>query len=66
MLHVHIYTSFIIKQFRFKKKPIGARVLSRYLNMGTSSGAYELNHEYASTSDLVTHTRMSTHILLPR
>jgi len=34
--------------------------------MDTSSGAYELNHEYASTSDLVTHTRMSTHILLPR
>ena len=22
--------------------------------MGTSSGSYELNHEYASTSDLIT------------
>jgi len=26
--------------------------------MGTSSGSYELNHECASTSDLITCTRM--------
>jgi len=34
--------------------------------MATSSGAYELNHECARTSDLITRSRMSTHILLPR
>ena len=27
-----------------------------------SSGAYELNHECASMSDFITHTRMCTHI----
>jgi len=31
------------------------------INMGTSSGAYELNHEGA-----ITRTRTSTHILIPR
>jgi len=34
--------------------------------MGTSSGVYELNHECASKSDLITRTRTSTHILLSR
>jgi len=29
--------------------------------MGTSSDGYELNHECASTSDLITSTRTSTH-----
>jgi len=31
--------------------------------MGTILGAYELNHECASTSDLITRTRTSTHNL---
>jgi len=31
--------------------------------MGTSLGAYKLNQECASTSDLITCTRTSTHIL---
>jgi len=34
--------------------------------MGTSSGAYELNHECNSTIDLITPTRTSTHVLLSR
>jgi len=34
--------------------------------MGTSSGAYEFNHECASTSDLITRTRTSTHYVLMR
>jgi len=34
--------------------------------MGTSSGAYELNHEFAGTSDIITRTRTSTHNLFPR
>ena len=34
--------------------------------MGTSSGAYELNHESASMSYLITLTWTSTNILLPR
>ena len=34
--------------------------------MGTSSGAYILNHECASTSYLITSTRTSAHNLLPR
>jgi len=34
--------------------------------MGTRSGAYELNHKCASTSDLFTSTRTRTHGLLPR
>jgi len=29
--------------------------------MGTSLGGYELNQECASTSDLITRTRTSTH-----
>jgi len=33
--------------------------------MGTSSGAYELNHECASKSDLITRTKTSTHSLVP-
>ena len=33
-------------------------------NMGTRSSAYEFNHECASTSDLITHTRTSNYILL--
>jgi len=33
--------------------------------MGTSLGAYELYQECASTSDLFTCTRTSTHGLLP-
>ena len=37
---------------------ICTRVLLRYKNMGTSSGAYELNHECAS--------RTKTHDLLTR
>ena len=32
-------------------------------NLGTSSGAYELKHEYASTSALITRTQMSSDIL---
>ena len=32
--------------------------------MGTRSSAYEFNHECASTSDLITHTRTSNYILL--
>jgi len=31
--------------------------------MGTSLGVYELNHECASTSDLITRTRTSTDVL---
>ena len=34
--------------------------------MGTSSGAYELDHEWASTSDLSTRTSTRTHALFPR
>jgi len=34
--------------------------------MGTSSGAYELNHECASTIYLTTRTRTSTHNLFPK
>jgi len=34
--------------------------------MGTSSGAYELNQECASTGDLITRTRTSIHNLFPR
>jgi len=34
--------------------------------MGTSLGAYELNHECTRTSDLISCTRTSTHGLLPR
>jgi len=34
--------------------------------MGTSSDAYELNHECAITSDLITRTRTSTHNLFSR
>jgi len=34
--------------------------------MRTSSDAYELNQECASSSDLITRTRMSTHNLLTR
>ena len=34
--------------------------------MGTSSGAYELNHEFSGTSDLITRTRTITHNVLTR
>ena len=34
--------------------------------MGTGLGAYELNHECASTSYLITRTGTSTHVLLSR
>ena len=34
--------------------------------MGTSSGAYELNHEFSGMSDLITRTRASTHNVLMR
>jgi len=34
--------------------------------MGTSPGAYELNKECASTSDLITCTRTTAHNLLMR
>ena len=34
--------------------------------MGMSLGEYELNHESASTSDLITRTQLSNYVLLPR
>jgi len=34
--------------------------------MGMSLGEYELNHESANTSDLMTRTQLSNYILLPR
>jgi len=34
--------------------------------MGTSSGAYELNHECARTGDLIKRTRTITYNLLTR
>jgi len=34
--------------------------------MGTSLCAYELNHKCASTSNLITRTRTSTHVLFSR
>ena len=40
----------------------GTKVCLIEYNIGTSSGAYELKREYASTSDLITHTRTSTNV----